>query len=707
LRIPLYPFSYYVDRKGINEDIFKEALFLASKDFYDTLVSSVGAKSTQNTLYKYYTRACSRSTPFGLFASCAIGNIGSESRLVVSSSDNICRKTRLDMGYLHTFIESLLRKSRLLRERLMFYPNDTLYHLPGEYRYIEYYYEDGEQKHQIVNIEDNLYLRSLLKHGKEGLTISRYIEQLCLSGIDRQEAEEYINELIQAQVLRSELGVNVTGGDPLKRILTYIRENEPDNPVFMKLMDIRDELRILDKSVGVFSSYEKIASILDQIGIPYNANHIFQCDTVIKESDLSISKDITNQINEVVSLLNKITLPKRNPLLDAFLKSFTERYNEGEMVPLLKVLDPEIGCGYGDVHTVYSELAGNVVLPSSSDRLSQTVSVNLMEQIILKKIISAMTAGSSIVNLTKEDFKEFKENWDDLPATFSVVTRILNDENIYIELAGGSSAGNVIARFAHIDDRIRNLVQNIADKEEDIYSDCIVAEIVHLPNGRSGNILLRPILHKYEIPYLAHSQTGKEYQISLSDLYVYVIRGEVILYSRSLQKRIIPRLTSAHNYMYNSLPIYHFLGDLQFQGLRGGFSLNLDGIFGILDEIPQIRYKNCILSRHKWKIKSSLLKKWREGGEKGERLVEKISGWKAQNNMPRFVTLSEGDNELLIDWESMVSIEILLSYANKYPILYVEEFLFSDEKSIVKDSGNNGYCNEMIFFLYKDDLNEN
>jgi hypothetical protein len=82
---------------------------------------------------------------------------------------------------------------------------------------------------------------------------------------------------------------------------------------------------------------------------------------------------------------------------------------------------------------------------------------------------------------------------------------------------------------------------------------------------------------------------------------VSVSGREVMLRSKRLNKRVIPRLSSAHNYSFNSLPIYKFLCDLQHQS--GVSYLMWDwGVFAQRQRLPRVMYKNIIVCRANWTL---------------------------------------------------------------------------------------------------------
>jgi len=316
--------------------------------------------------------------------------------------------------------------------------------------------------------------------------------------------------------------------------------------------------------------------------------------------------------------------------------------------------------------------------------------------------LDALKKNQYEIQISESDFTLNPDNWNDTPSTISAVCRFFSSkvENslIYLSSCGGSSAANLLARFAHADKKIENHIIDITQKETYLQKDTILAEIVHLPESRIGNIIFRPIIRPYEIPYLAKSYVEKEFQVPLSDLYISVKNNQLFLRSKQLNKQIIPHLTNAHNYAANAMPVYHLLCDLQTYNQRAFFGLNWSNITNDYYFLPRISYKNVILSLARWVVKTEDLKNLLS-----ETDIEKINSWRREIMMPRFLFLPDGDNEFFVDMENLLSVKNLFDVVKKRKEFYLKEFPFDIENSLVFDSQNNIYTNEIIFSFYKDE----
>jgi hypothetical protein len=146
--------------------------------------------------------------------------------------------------------------------------------------------------------------------------------------------------------------------------------------------------------------------------------------------------------------------------------------------------------------------------------------------------------------------------------------------------------------------------------------------------------------------------------------------------------------------------VYHFLCDLQTQELRGGVGFSWKGLANEFGFLPRAVYKNTILSLATWKVKTEDLKKIIE--KKKEKEIKKdIRKWRKERKIPQLALLTEGDNELLVDFENVLSIKMLFSAIKKQPDFSLTEFLFDMEDSIVQDEQGDPFTNEFIITFHK------
>lgn len=280
--------------------------------------------------------------------------------------------------------------------------------------------------------------------------------------------------------------------------------------------------------------------------------------------------------------------------------------------------------------------------------------------------------------------------------------RKIGRPRILVNGMGGSGAGNLLGRFCHADEPTYRFVSEITAKEGELNPDTIMAEIIHLPESRIGNVVLRPVLREYEIPYLAKAAVPEEFQLKLDDLMVSVKYNRVVLRSKRLNKIIIPRLTNAHNYSFNALPIYHFLADLQSQGLRPAVGFNWGALTNEYDYTPRVTYRNLVFSPASWTIKQDELKEIVKIKDDKE-LYDGIQKWRKERNIPAQVLLVDSDNKLFINLENALCIRTLFSVTQKRSSFQLDEFLYDmgpdNEHALVK-SKDGVFTNEVVFCFF-------
>ncbi len=727
LRTPLYPSGFLQEllKKDIDDanlkticdnPVIKEAIFLASPNLQSKIEKWLSGELTDEkeltnlpqAIYKYLARMSTRCTPFGLFAGNSIGETGSETNLSLPAIKDYRRVTRLDMNYLCSLAQDLLNNKEI-REQTRFYPNNSIYQFGDKLRYTEYYYQNTKRVHHIAAVDNSEYLHTVFEKAKNGATLNELAALLVDDEISIEEATEFINEIIDSQLLVPEFEPSVTGDGFLENILNFLKNKQLENNPYHFLLEKHKQLSYIDTQPPCVevNNYLQFANDLDGLATKYELKFLFQSDMVKPCNNLSISYNVVEMIKEGIEVLNKFSLRLGETNLTKFRDAFYKKYEDAE-ISLLQALDTESGIGYLQDYSAgagdYSPLVDNIQLPQRSG-LTSRLEWNNIYSFLLKKYINAISEGKYEVHLTDNDLKELNQDddLDMLPPTISSMVQLarINEElKVIMTSAGGSSAANLLGRFCHTDKKIHAHVDEIIKREEDYYKDKIVAEIVHLPESRTGNILHRPILRKYEIPYLAKSSVGKEYQILPEDLYVSVKQNRIVLRSKRLNKEVVPRLTTAHNYSFNALPVYQFLCDMQTQDDKRGVGFSWGPLSGLYPFLPRVCYKNLIFSLATWNIQKKDFEHIAKIKE-DSKLLTVVNDWRKKQNIPEWVALEDGDNELVIKLSNLLSVKTLISMVSKRQSFVLKEFFEKDENMEVRNE-EGAFTNEVIFSFYKE-----
>ena len=730
LRTPLFPIDFLkpFTQKRITPikqlkslcsiPIIKEALFLASPDLYfeiqkwlkDEITNKKESEKIQYAVMRYLLRMSTRSTPFGLFAGFSIGSVEEKTKIELLNQMFYKRHTRLDMNYLCALAQDIARHKDI-KDKIKYFPNSSIYTIGDQIRYVEYKYINSKRIHHIVAVDNSEYLQKVLSKASDGAYLKTLAELLTDEEISFEEAREFIEELIDSQLLVNELEPAITGSEFIDKVISVIEnlnnKNLPEN-IFQVIKQTKNELIEIDNNkIGTtITNYNKIADSLKTLDTKYELKFLFQTDMVKPALNCTLDKAVVNDVLSGISVLNKLSIAPSKTNLTQFRDSFFERYKQKE-VPLLEALDTEVGVGYlqnisgGDI----SPLVDDLNLPPQPN-FATDIKWSKINSFLNNKYIDAITNQKDEIEITDKELQDFEEKWDDLPNTFSTMIRLLNNTKsgnqkgkIYISSVGGSSAANLLGRFCHADESTFKYVKQITAKEEEINPEVIYAEIIHLPESRTGNILLRPVLRKFEIPYLAKSSAHGEFQIKPGDIMVSVRRNRIVLRSKKLDKKIIPRLSSAHNYSFNALPVYQFLCDLQAQGLRGGVFFGWGPLANEYKFLPRVVYKNLILSFAEWNIKKDDIQQFLKIKE-DSKLYESFHKWRDTNKIPVEVALSDSDNELYLNLENILCIKTLLSLVKNRQNFKLTEFLFDRDNAVVKGV-EGSFTNEVVISFYK------
>lgn len=644
----------------------RDAVFVSSQslannidEWIDSPTSRKGAK-VERALVRYLCRMAGRSTPFGLFSGITVGRVGVQTELLLQSCSHYRRLTRIDADYLFRLCHRL-GTDRQIRNSLRYRPNQTLVWRGDSLRYIEATVKGVALSHQLVSVAASSHISSALNLAMNGATVpeltAAVMDQHADEDLSAEEVLAFLDELIDAQLLVSDLFPLVTGDAASEEIASQLDQIASASPVANTLRKIEELFASIDAE-GLGASPDKYRSVqvaFRELPLESDSDHLFQVDMLKPATTATLGPDVVDLFVQGIRALSQIAAPAKLTGIQEFCTAFTERYGEQEL-PLLEVLDEEDGIGFNNTASVRTPeplLAGlPFVSPVDPPKLSRSWSQR--ESYLLGQLEELMRDGRAELSLTESDLNHLRNpDPNPLPEAFCASGVLVGPaeaggpERLLFKGASGPCGTRMFGRFCYADEELHQVVKAHQQVENERSPEVIFAEIVHQPSYvRLGNVVSRPVLREYEIPYWGRSGASQERQIPVSDLLVSVKNNEIELRSERLGKRVIPRMTNAHNYTRNSPGIYRFLCTLVNQGVALGIGWN----WGALEScrfLPRVVVGNVILSRARWALTRDDIRAFPPSGDRS--LVQK---WRDNNRLPRFVELHEGDNELPIDLDN-------------------------------------------------------
>ncbi len=657
-----------------------------------------GDPRVEATLVRYVSRMAARSTPFGLFAGCATGRIGDRTELRVPGLPTRRRHTRVDADHLDALVRATVDAPEA-RERIVVRPNATLAERAGRLRYVQSRIAGEGRTHHLVQVPATDQLRAALAAARDGARLADVAAALTSAGMARPAADRYAARLLDHQLLVADLALALTGAPPLDTLIDDL--GDVDAATSAVLADVRDELAAVDAD-GVTAAperHERALSLLEELGVPVKPGRTLQVDMTMGSAEPVLAAGVLDEIVRGVDLLRRLSPVFTETELDAFRSAFAERYEQRE-VPLLEALDEELGVGFRRDPTAGdpSPLLEGLKFPGAGQRERP---VGAREQRLLELLHRALRSGSHEIALEREDLDVLGHD-DPRPlpgalAAMATLAHTTEGRRVLVGGVSGPSGARLLGRFCHDDSDLTDAVREHLGAEEALEPDAVFAEVVHLPVGRIGNILARPLLRNHEIEWLGRSGAPAERRIGVDDLLVSIRDGRIVLRSRRLGRRVIPRMSTAHNWVGWGVSTYRFLCALQSEGVRGDLGWSW-GPFDRAPFLPRVRVGRIVLARARWCVTAAELEaldvadpaaRWRA-----------VQDWRHERGLPRLVCQAEHDRVIPVDFDNVLSVDAFVRRVRgREEATLEEQFPAPDE--LIAEGPDGRYAHELVVPLVR------
>jgi thiopeptide-type bacteriocin biosynthesis protein len=660
-------------REIVQRPAFSEAIFVASP----TLAAATaawcdreargGVDKVELSLVAYLSRAAARPTPFGLFAGCTVGAFGHRAQLELGDPTSYKRHTRLDAEYVSSLAAAIAGNTSF-RRVLRFHPNSSLYEAAD--RVFVAVAEGGAtgRSYRLVAVQKSPYLIAALQRARDGASMSELAEVLIDGEVTQADAEAFVDELIESQLLVPDVELQVTGSEPTEAMIATLDRRPETAPVGGALERVRAALTRMDsEGVGIATDrYRGVAEMAAVLPASPDVSRLVQVDLLKPASrEMTLPDDVAGAVLEGVEALHRFSRAAPAPGLARFREQFVRRY-ETRVIPLSDALDEENGIGFERSETAGAELRELIGGLASSVNGAQSPRWMAGDALLLDKLLQAASTGAEEIEVAPEELDRLPEaGGGPLPDAFEALATLdaasvedieAGRFRVVMHSVSGPSGGRLLGRFCHSSPEVHARVVEHLRAEEAQRPDAVFAEIVHVPEGRVANIVSRPVLRAFEIPYLGRSGAPAEHQLPISDLLVSVEGDRVVLRSRRLRREVIPRLTTAHNHSGRGLSVYRFLCALQSQGVSPGAIWDWGPLEGV-PFLPRVVMGRAVLSRARWHLDGDALEAFRHRVD--DDMFAAVQGLRADRRLPRYVALADGENELLTDMENLLSLRAL------------------------------------------------
>ncbi|WP_158534858.1 lantibiotic dehydratase [Mucilaginibacter hurinus] len=681
------------------DPLFRAAIFIASPIFYQKIsknkfdIARLSAKE-KLTLWKYMNRATYRPTPFGLFASISSCYWSTLTDIRPADDGGLWAHIAPDQRFTRLAGEKLLN---VMQNQLLYEANPTLYLLQRNYRFIRTEINQEQKRiYRLQSVRASSVIRDLFKFCRNGRAQAVIIQRImnkarCTDAV----ATDYFAFLRDTQLLLPVHRATINGKDHLQWLMQFEPKDGQASTELERLLALfgKQRLPLAGQLKGMNGELDLFLNQKDQGDQKTGVNITLQRELAAA----TLSSDYQEMIKAGLFALNCLCPTQDIDGLRQFTQQF-QRHFEGQRIPLLQALDPERGIAYQDMAS------------SSQNPLLETLNIyrrnshadpgewHTSHAFLLQRWLAMEKNGEQVIMLDQEDLENLQPNETTSSGPgFSVLFRIAGD-TLFLESAGGANGPAMLARFTVTDPQIAASAKEMARQVEALNPNIIFAELLHLSDPHTDNINRREKIWAYEIPLTAAAQSHPDTQtLRLDDLFIEIKAQRIMLWSKTNNKYVIPRMTSAYNHSIDQLPVFRFLADLSYQYGVNHLHFALADHFPGLISYPRVSYGRTIISLATWIFSNTQLQDILQADD--PQLPELFGRFATTYRLPPVFSLSEGDQQLVFFRDDPEDVCFFRASIRSKETVKLMEFLIPGNEVVSRDPDFRSYLNQFNAYL--------
>ena len=667
---------------------FSDAILCASPSLHAQLLSSTKSNYIRHipSLFNYFLRMATRSTPFGLFSSLALLGFGDKSEFKLDLNESEVH-VQPDMEWVYQFLYTRA-KDETFFSSLSVYKNPLVIILAKRIELYDIFHikDISNKKLSKVSIKKTALLNSILSYSIKPISIAELIRKLM--SIDEKYGKSELNiilqKLFEQQILLPEAlpptCLERYLGDYLKGIILpsecYIKMKSYNKLPFNNKMPVESKLLDLIKNMR---------------SVSYNSTPL-HLNVIQSRNPYQISNKIKDSIAESVDFLWKILPVKQfHPELKQYHLKFVEKYGSNRLVPILEVISPKKGIGiYSNSQTFQDkDKEYHARWEKFMTDAWQECLVNKCKEIVLEE------THLKLLNSPNQSSTKLVPSIDVFGQIFSSSLEAIDRGDFLISLEqfswqGGASLGRFMNHFSDEDQR---RVRFLLEKEEDLQPDLEFLEITWRPkNIKTLNVALHQPTRRLRLELDCPPTNDSRYSVlSLEDLYIWALNDRFLLTSKDGKLEF--HVTISNMVTLSQAPsIVQLMRDITLSRYDLPQLFSWGKVYEHANFLPRVRFKNTILSPEIW-----IYKRNQSNKETDQQMLHQFNDWADRWFLPQETFLIDKDLRLYVNRFHPLGKKSIIKYLKRGLTLRFTQINYG---AWVK-SENGHHFSEFICSLYR------
>ncbi len=603
------------------------------------------------SIARYLLRMTGRATPFGLFAGVASTSFGPEVAVRWGGGHRaIARAGAFWLAGVITQLESCPQ----LFERLRLAANNICFVRGG--RLVVPYQQQPHGECRTVAVEVSVRhtaaVRMALEAAVTPIRCAELARKLAAAfpTASPSEVGGLLIHLVDRRVLISSLNAPSTVTDALGHLLEQLEAARAGE--IPQVADLLCQLREI--TVGLArhnhaasaaarrSIRTAVAGQMAMLGAP--ARQPVAVDLRL-DCALVLPQQVAREAEAAVSALARLTAqPFGTAAWQSYHMRFFERYGIGALVPVLDVVDPDVGLGFPAGYPGSAVQEPHAAVSARDERLlalAQTAALDGREEIVLDE---RQIAEVAVGNLARARIPPHVELCFQLQAASDAAFGRGEFELAIVSASRG--VGTMTGRFISV------LEPSDQERMARTFAQLPTSDPDTLPVQLSFPPLIPGTAHVTRAPELlpavlslAEHRSPSDTVVRLEDLAVACDSHRLYLASLALGRRLEPIMLHALDLRAHTAPLARFLAEVARAQVAMVTGFDWGGAC-CLPFLPRVRYKRTILSPARWLLDRAELPERRTPWPRWEAAV---TAWRARRRLPDFVYLTDGDRRLRLD----------------------------------------------------------